>query len=93
MRKLIIMLAFTTTMMFGKDPELSDAQKVKVLQAQVQFLSIQAEKNALESRLKDLNAALPVAQQALSAVLADVAPEGYTVQQNLTLKAVPPTSK
>lgn len=98
------LLLFTIAIsLFAQDktPELTDKQKIQIREAQVNLLSVEAEKATLESRLKDLNQSLPVAQRQLQEALRAVAPKGYTVQNDLTLKkdpevappAAPPATK
>lgn len=70
--------------------ELTDAQKLSIREAQLSLMTIQAEKSALESRLKDLAAAMPAAQQKVADAVKAATPAGYTLQQDLTLKADPP---
>ena len=72
-----------------KKPELTDKQKVEVREAQLNVSTIEAEKFALESRLKDLTAALPLAKQKLGEVLKSVAPSGYSVMSDLSLSKNP----
>lgn len=73
--------------------ELTDTQKLSIREAQLSIMTIQAEKSALESRLKDLAASLPAAQQHLSEVLKAATPEGYVIQQDLSLKEAPKEKK
>lgn len=73
-----------------KPPELTDTQKLAIVSAQRDFITKQAEKNALESRLKDLDyVEIPKAQKAMNDVAAQATPAGYQMQADLTLKALP----
>lgn len=73
--------------------ELTDAHKLSIREAQLSIMTIQAEKSALESRLKDLAASLPTAQQHLTEVLKAATPDGYVIQQDLSLKEAPKEKK
>jgi hypothetical protein len=72
-----------------KPPELSKDQKLLIRDAQLSYVQTMAEKTALESRLKDINAAVPVAQKQLEEVMKNASPPGYTAQPDLTLKKNP----
>lgn len=73
--------------------DLTDTQKLSIREAQLSIMTIQAEKSALESRLKDLSASLPAAQQHLTEVLKAATPEGYVIQQDLSLREAPKEKK
>lgn len=85
--KIFIVLLFSALLSQGAD--LTDTQKLSIREAQLSIMTIQAEKSALESRLKDLAASLPTAQQHLTEVLKAATPEGYVIQQDLSLKETP----
>lgn len=71
-------------------PKLTDAQIVPILRAQRDLLGLEAEKVSLESRLKDLNYSLiPQARQGVERLMKASTPEGYSMQPDLTLRAVP----
>ena len=68
-------------------PMLSSDQKLAIVQAQRDLLALQAEKSALESRLKDLNYVLiPQAQATVQERLKAASPAGWVLQPDLTLK-------
>lgn len=72
-------------MMADVPPVLTDTQKLQVREVQLTLVTIQAEKAMLESRLKDLDRALPVATEAVNRKLKEVAPKGYVVKPDLTV--------
>ena len=73
-----------------KAPALTDAQKLTIVTAERDLAIKQAEKAALESRLKELDyVEIPKAQQALSEAALKATPQGYQLQNDLTLKALP----
>jgi hypothetical protein len=91
--RVIILFAFAVSSFAAdasKPPELSDKQKIAILTAQRDLMVLQAERNALESRLKDLNYSLiPQGQKTLQNLMTAAAPLGYETQPDLTLKAIP----
>jgi cell division protein FtsB len=88
LKPIIAMLALSACA--SAPPEVTPEHKISVLQAQRDLIALEAEKNALESRLKDLKYDLmPKAQAELKRRMAAAAPVGYELQPDLTLKAVP----
>lgn len=90
MKTLIFTIAFVLFAHAAEAPQLTDAQKVPILQAQRDLIALEAEKNALESRLRDLGYALiPEARAKVESLMKAAAPAGYTVKYDLTLQAEP----
>ena len=91
MKTIVLALAFSLSLLAAdaKAPELTDKQKLAVREAELTVIQQQAEKTALESRLKDLAQSLPQAQIQLSRVTKEVTPAGYVLQMDLTLRKDP----
>ncbi len=92
MKTLLIAALLSITASAAEEPkaELTDKQKLTIVEAQRDLNLKQAERNALESRLKDLQyVEIPKAQEALSAAAQKATPPGYQLQADLTLKALP----
>lgn len=90
MKTLILTIAFVLFAHAADAPALTDAQKVPILQAQRDLIALEAEKNALESRLKDINYVLiPQARANVEGLMKAATPAGYTVKPDLTLRANP----
>ncbi len=92
---LIGVIIFAVFAHAAEAPQLTDAQKVPILQAQRDLIALEAEKNALESRVKDIDYVLmPQARANVEALMKAAAPAGYTVKYDLTLQADPkPTAQ
>lgn len=84
------MFALFAAVQAAEAPKLTDAQIVPILRAQRDLLGLEAEKSGLESRLKDLNYSLiPQARRTVEQLIKSSAPEGYQIQPDLTLRAIP----
>ena len=88
MKTILLCISCAALALSAESPSLTDAQKLSLREAQINVITLQAEKNALESRLKSIDYdLLPKAQQALQDRVKAITPAGFTLQTDLTLRA------
>ena len=85
--KRLLVFALLALVLAADPPTVTLEQRFAIVQAQRDLIAFQAEKNALESRLKDLNYVLiPQAQATVQERLKAASPAGWVLQPDLTLK-------
>ena len=73
----------------AKPPVLTAEQKFEIRDAQVAFANLDAQKAKLESRYKDVQAAIEKATAVLNAAVKKNTPAGFVLQNDLSLVAKP----
>lgn len=90
MKTFLLAALFIFSASAAEAPALTDNQKLSIREAELALMTLQAERGAIEARLKDLDYALiPRSRNELIQRRAAVTPNGYQLQQDLTLTAIP----